>query len=82
MTPVKSDVLDDGLRWIIGDKRGRAVLKWILSKCDVEGRVPTHDTHLAAWAESRRELGMDLRKAIGRVYGRHKIIDIEDEEHA
>ncbi|WP_458400039.1 hypothetical protein [Mailhella sp.] len=81
MKPVMPDTLDEGLRWICADPRGRAVLKWFLAKCDVEGRVPTQDMHLAAWAESRRSLGMELRKAIARVYGRHKIIDIEEEDH-
>ena len=81
MKPVMPDTLDEGLRWICADPRGRAVLKWFLAKCDVEGRVPTQDMHLAAWAESRRSLGMELRKAIARVYGRYKIIDIEEEDH-
>ena len=81
MKPVMPDTLDDGLRWIIADKRGRAVLKWLLAKCAVEGQVPCQDAHLAAWVESRRCLGIELRKAIARVYNRHKIIDIEEEDH-
>lgn len=81
MTPVPMSALEDGLRWVIADKRGRAVLKYLLHKCDVEGRVPTEDLAKTAWAESRRSLGMDLRKAIARTYDRHKIIDIEEEDH-
>lgn len=79
--PVPSGALDDGLRWVIADKRGRAVLKWFLGKCAVEGRVPMDELGNAAWVESRRSLGMELRKAIARVYDRHKIVDIEEEEH-
>lgn len=81
MTPVPAAALEDGLRWIIADKRGRAVLKWLMLRCNVEGQVPTQDAHLAAWNESRRCLGIELRRAVARVYDRHKIVDIEEEDH-
>lgn len=82
MKAVMPDQLDEGLRFLIGDKRGRAVLKWILQKCDVEARVPCQDSYLAAYVESRRELGMELRKAICRSHNRRTIVDIEEEDHA
>ena len=81
MKPVTPEQLEDGLRWVIADKRGRAVLKWVLAKCAVEGRVPMQDLSMASWTESRRSLGLELRRAIANTYDRHKIVDIEEEDH-
>ena len=81
MKPVSTQTMEEGLRWVIADKRGRAVIKWLLARCAVEGPVPTDDMSLAAWAESRRSLGRELRKAITNTYDRYKIVDIEEEDH-
>lgn len=80
---VSTENLDAAIRFCVGDKNGRALLKWFLQQCDVEARVPLDDgNHVnTVWVESRRALGRELRQAIARNFDRHKIVDIEDERH-
>ena len=71
--------LDVSIRFIAGDKRGRAFLQWLLCKeCDVEmimsAQTFEHDN-------SRRELGMKIRQLIADNFNRSTIVDIEEEIH-
>ena len=79
---LSQEALDAAIRYCCGDKNGRALLKWMLQKCEVECRVPVSGTLAeAAWVESRRSIGLELRAAIVRNFNRHKLVDIEEERH-
>lgn len=71
--------LNDGIRFICSDAKGRAVLQWLLNKeCDVEMPMSAatfeHD-------ESRRELGRKLRRLISDNFNRSYVVEIEEEAH-
>ena len=71
--------LNDGIRFICSDAKGRAVIQWLLNKeCDVEMPMSAstfeHD-------ESRRELGRKIRELIATNFNRSYIVELEEEKH-
>ena len=69
----KDDALDDAVRWLMAALNGRRVAWWLLEMGGVYRSSFTIDSHVTAFNEGRRDIGLRLMA---------KLMDVDPDAYA
>lgn len=81
MNKPSAQALDRSIRFLCAQTQGRCFLQWLLGQCDVRGPVFTGSDRSVHEREAQRELGRKVEHMVSSVFGRGKIVEIEEERH-